>query len=137
MATPLLTLDDVALSFGDQSLFHDLSLMIGSRERIALVGRNGSGKSTLLKVIAGPSQAGLEVDAGKRHLSPGTTVLYLPQEPDFCHLEKLAIILNMRQRDLRRRRRRILLSQWLIFSAFHSIAILSLCPAARRGGLLW
>lgn len=83
MATPLLTLDDVALSFGDQSLFHDLSLMIGSRERIALVGRNGSGKSTLLKVIAGPSQAGLEVDAGKRHLSPGTTVLYLPQEPDF------------------------------------------------------
>ncbi|HAE00948.1 MAG TPA: elongation factor 3, partial [Rhodospirillaceae bacterium] len=47
-------------------------------ERLCLVGRNGSGKSTLLKIAA----AQIEPDSGKRWVHPGTTVRYLPQEPD-------------------------------------------------------
>ena len=77
---PLLTLDDVALGFGGDPLFRDLSLTIGPGERLCLVGRNGSGKSTLLKIAAGV----VEPDAGGRFVRPGVSVAYLPQEPDFA-----------------------------------------------------
>ena len=45
---------------------------------MALVGRNGSGKSTLLKIAGGL----LDFDKGERWVQPGTTIRYLPQEPD-------------------------------------------------------
>lgn len=52
--------------------------MVHSHDRLCLVGRNGSGKSTLLKIAAGL----IEPDQGERFVKPGTTVRYLPQEPD-------------------------------------------------------
>ncbi len=51
---------------------------VGAGERICLVGRNGSGKSTLLKIASGE----IAFDGGTRFLQPGTTMRYLPQEPD-------------------------------------------------------
>ncbi|MDA8585778.1 ATP-binding cassette domain-containing protein [Rhodobacteraceae bacterium] len=74
---PLLQLTDIALTFGGDPVFHDLSLGIQPGDRLALVGRNGSGKSTLLKVMAGL----VEADAGTRILSPGDSVGYMEQEP--------------------------------------------------------
>jgi ATP-binding cassette subfamily F protein uup len=79
MATPLLTLQNIAVTFGSAALLEDANLSIGSRERLCIVGRNGSGKSTLMKIAAGL----LEPDGGERFLQPGTTVRYLAQEPDF------------------------------------------------------
>ena len=79
MAPPLLTLKNVSLSFGHQPLLDQLELAVSVGDRICLVGRNGSGKSTLLKIIAGQ----IEPDQGTRFLQPGTTLRYLPQEPDF------------------------------------------------------
>ncbi|KAA2241244.1 ABC-F family ATP-binding cassette domain-containing protein [Salinarimonas soli] len=76
---PLLTLQDVALTFGGTPLLVGASLSVGPGERVCLVGRNGSGKSTLLKVAAGF----VEPDRGVRFVQPGATVRYLPQEPDF------------------------------------------------------
>jgi ATP-binding cassette subfamily F protein uup len=52
--------------------------MLHEDERMCLVGRNGSGKSTLLKIVAGE----IEADGGERWVQPGTTIRYLPQEPD-------------------------------------------------------
>src|SRR3569623_1666248 len=50
----LITLDRLSAAAPDgRALFHDLTLTVGSQERVGLVGRNGSGKSTLLAVIAG------------------------------------------------------------------------------------
>lgn len=53
-------------------------LAVHEGDAIALVGRNGSGKSTLLKIAA----ALVEADKGERFFQPGTTLRYLPQEPD-------------------------------------------------------
>ncbi|KQT11928.1 elongation factor 3 [Methylobacterium sp. Leaf399] len=80
---PLLTLQDVALTFGGTPLIERGELAISPGERTCLVGRNGSGKSTLLKIAAGL----LEPDKGVRFVQPGTTIRYLAQEPDFSGFE--------------------------------------------------
>ncbi|MEP6342413.1 MAG: ATP-binding cassette domain-containing protein [Maricaulaceae bacterium] len=75
---PLLTLQDIQLTFGSTPLFEGADLAVMPRDRICLVGRNGSGKSTLLKMADGQ----IEADGGDYFLKPGTTTRYLPQEPD-------------------------------------------------------
>jgi ATP-binding cassette subfamily F protein uup len=75
---PLLTLQDIALTFGGTPLIESAELSVSPGERACLVGRNGSGKSTLLKIAAGQ----IEADRGKRFVQPGATVRYLAQEPD-------------------------------------------------------
>ena len=77
MAAPLLSLKNVSLRLGRQALLADVELVVGEGDRLALVGRNGSGKSTLLKIMAGE----VEPDQGEV-VRQGTTVRYLPQEPD-------------------------------------------------------
>ncbi len=79
MGTPLLTLQNIALTFGGTPLFDDAGLSVSGGDRICIVGRNGSGKSTLMKIAAGL----VEPDRGSRFLQPGITLRYLPQEPDF------------------------------------------------------
>ena len=78
-APPLLTLQDVALTFGGTPLIGRADLTIAPGERACLVGRNGSGKSTLMRIAAGL----VEPDRGRLFLQPGTTIRYLAQEPDF------------------------------------------------------
>ena len=79
MARLLLNLQDIHLTFGGKPVLEGAELMLADDERMCLVGRNGSGKSTLLKIAAGL----VEPDSGERWLQPGTTLRYLPQEPDF------------------------------------------------------
>ncbi len=78
MAPPLLSLRDIHLTFGGAPVLEGAEFYLGPSERLCLVGRNGSGKSTLLKIAAGL----IEADHGVRFLQPGTTLRYLPQEPD-------------------------------------------------------
>jgi ATP-binding cassette subfamily F protein uup len=78
MAPPLLLLTDITLTLGGKPLLDGAGFGVSPGERLCLVGRNGSGKSTMLRIAAGELQA----DSGKRFLQPGTTVRYLPQEPD-------------------------------------------------------
>lgn len=85
MAPPLLTLDNIHLTFGTTPLLEGASLTIHNGDRMCLVGRNGSGKSTLLKIAAGL----VEADDGERFLKPGTTMRYLPQEPDLTAFETI------------------------------------------------
>ncbi len=85
MAPPLLTLDNIHLTFGSTPLLEGAALTIHNYDRICLVGRNGSGKSTLLKIAAGL----VDIDSGERFVKPGTTVRYLPQEPDLTAYETI------------------------------------------------
>ncbi len=83
MAPPLLTLQDIDLTFGGDPVLEGAGFQVGPRERLCLVGRNGSGKSTLLKIAAGL----IEPDRGERFVQPGVTIRYLPQEPDFTDFD--------------------------------------------------
>lgn len=83
MGRLLLSLKNIHLSFGGRPLLDGAELSLADDERLCLVGRNGSGKSTLLKIVAGL----VEADDGEQFLQPGTTVHYLPQEPDFGAFE--------------------------------------------------
>ncbi len=58
------SLDRVAFSYGDAPVLDELSLAVGARERIVVVGANGSGKTTLANVLSGflaPSRGELVV----------------------------------------------------------------------------
>ncbi len=71
-------LTDIRVTLGSIPLLDGAGLGVGAGERICLVGRNGSGKSSLLKIASGE----IAFDGGTRFLQPGTTMRYLPQEPD-------------------------------------------------------
>ena len=89
MAPPLIQLKDIRLTFGGTPLLTGVELSVSSEERVCLIGRNGSGKSTLLKIAAGL----VEADSGTRFVQPGSTIRYLPQEPDFAgHATTLAYV---------------------------------------------
>src|SRR5690554_4090048 len=49
----VLTGEHLSKSFGQRSLFDDVSFELRQGDRVGLVGRNGMGKSTLLKMIVG------------------------------------------------------------------------------------
>ncbi|MGF1650458.1 MAG: ABC-F family ATP-binding cassette domain-containing protein [Hyphomicrobiaceae bacterium] len=78
MATPILALKGIALTFGGTPLLTGADLQVVARDRLCLVGRNGSGKSTLLKIAAGL----VEPDGGEIFRQPGARIAYLAQEPD-------------------------------------------------------
>ncbi len=58
-------------------MFRELDIHVGTRDRLALIGRNGAGKTTLLKLIAGR----IDADEGRRTIVPGTRVILLEQDP--------------------------------------------------------
>jgi ATP-binding cassette subfamily F protein uup len=80
MPPPLLSLQDINLTFGTTPLLSGAGLSVSAGDRVCLVGRNGSGKSTLLRIAGGLMQS----DSGRRFAQPGATIRYLPQEPDFA-----------------------------------------------------
>lgn len=69
---------ELSKSYGDLSLFENLSFTIPQRARIALVARNGSGKSSLMDILAGVDTP----DSGSVVRRNDITVGYLPQSPD-------------------------------------------------------
>ena len=77
MPDPVLTLEDAGLRQGGDWLFRHLDLTIDARDRLALIGRNGVGKTTLMKLVSGE----LELDEGRRAVSPALQTIRLEQEP--------------------------------------------------------
>lgn len=73
--------ENISKSFGDKTLFKDISLTISQGQKIALIAKNGSGKTTLLKILAG-----YEAPEGENALievAKNITIAYLEQEPVF------------------------------------------------------
>jgi ATP-binding cassette subfamily F protein uup len=85
VSSPLIQLNNISLTFGQNPLFSNVNLVVDRADRIALVGRNGCGKSTLMKVLAGS----VEADFGSRIMSPGTNLSYMEQDPDMRNFSTL------------------------------------------------
>jgi len=49
----LISIEQVARTFGERILFKDISFGINKGQKIGLIAENGSGKSSLLDIIAG------------------------------------------------------------------------------------
>jgi ATP-binding cassette subfamily F protein uup len=75
----LLSIDNLAMRFGEEPVFEGLEAGIDQGENVALVGPNGVGKSTLLKIIAGH----FAPDGGSISLRQGARVAYLEQDATF------------------------------------------------------
>ena len=72
----LISLVGASKDFGIRTLFADLNLHIGDKERLGLIGPNGAGKSTLLKILAGREPLG----NGERRCSPRLRVELVGQD---------------------------------------------------------
>ena len=89
----MLSASDVSLSRGGQTILDRVSLSVGPRSRIGLVGPNGIGKTTLLRVLAGLERP----ESGRVERAPAAlTVGYLPQEVDAVAGETLRAYLARR-----------------------------------------
>ena len=77
----VLSAQNVAKSFGINTVLKDVSLTLQQGDRMGLVGVNGCGKSTLMRIIAGLESP----DSGEISLVRGTKVGYLAQQDMVTH----------------------------------------------------
>ena len=80
----VLTLDNVAKSFGSKQLFSNISCNIFRGERVALIGPNGTGKTTLLKIICKK----ISKNSGVIQLGAGVSIGYYDQAQDNLNNDK-------------------------------------------------
>jgi ATPase subunit of ABC transporter with duplicated ATPase domains len=71
-----LEMEDFSKSFGEKTLFRDLSLRVEVGERLAILGPNGIGKTTLLRCLTGE----LPLDAGRVKWSENVQLGYFAQD---------------------------------------------------------
>ena len=77
----VLSIRNLAKSYGDKHLFDGITLRVEGGERIGLIGDNGTGKTTLIKMIVGE----LYPDDGRIRTGPQVKEAYLPQVVRFDH----------------------------------------------------
>jgi len=75
LASPLLSLDKVAVGYNDKPLISGVKLSLAPGDRVGLLGPNGAGKSTLIKLIAGE----LPPLQGKRKEGKDIKIAYFAQ----------------------------------------------------------
>lgn len=78
----MITLENIAKSYGDKLLFENINVFIDKNDRIGLIGVNGTGKSTLLQIISGLETA----DDGELIHPKDYKIEYLSQNPQFTEV---------------------------------------------------
>ncbi|RBP63412.1 zinc/manganese transport system ATP-binding protein [Brevibacterium sanguinis] len=81
-ATPVLSLRDAQLRFGERVLWHGLDLDIDPGEFVAVLGPNGTGKTSLLKVLLGQHalyQGTAAINGRPVHMG-NPAIGYIPQQ---------------------------------------------------------
>lgn len=85
---PLLSLEDLHAHYGKSHILHGVSLAVGEREVVSLLGRNGSGRSTTMKAIMGlvaPTGGhvrlrGRDITGARPHAICRAGIAYVPEE---------------------------------------------------------
>ncbi|WP_409290760.1 ABC-F family ATP-binding cassette domain-containing protein [Peribacillus sp. SCS-37] len=86
----LLTVDKLGHSFGDRTLFKDVTFRLLPGEHVGLVGANGVGKSTMMNIITKQ----LIHDTGRVEWTPGTEYGYLDQHTVLSRGKTIRDVLN-------------------------------------------
>lgn len=74
----ILSIENLTKTYGEKTLFENISFGIDEGDKIGIVGVNGTGKSTFIKVIAGL----LPADAGNLIKAKNLRIEYLSQESE-------------------------------------------------------
>ncbi len=72
----MITINQITHNFGKKVLYNGINCVIGTRDRIALIGSNGSGKTTLLRMLMGD----VEAEKGTIDYPEYVSIGYLPQD---------------------------------------------------------
>jgi len=73
-----LTVENIAKSYGELTLFEGVSFSIHKDQKIAFVAKNGTGKTSILNILSGKDQP----DAGQVVFRKGLKTSFLSQDPD-------------------------------------------------------
>jgi len=73
-----LTVENISKSYGELTLFENVSFSIHKDQKIAFVAKNGSGKTTILNILSGKDEA----DSGKITYRKGLKTSFLAQDPE-------------------------------------------------------
>jgi ATP-binding cassette subfamily F protein uup len=74
----LISVEGISKSYGERSLFNELSFGINKDQKIALIAQNGTGKTSILNILASKDQP----DTGQVNYRKGTRISYLSQDPE-------------------------------------------------------
>ncbi len=74
-----LTVENISKSYGELTLFEDISFSVHKDQKIAFVAKNGTGKTSILNILSGDDQA----DTGSIVYRKGIAVSFLSQDPKF------------------------------------------------------
>ena len=74
----LLSVENIAKSYGELVLFENISFGINKDQKIALIAKNGDGKTSILNILSGKDVP----DSGLVNYRKGVRVSFLEQEPD-------------------------------------------------------
>ncbi len=75
-----LTVENISKSYGEKTLFENVSFSINKGQKVAFVAKNGIGKSTLLKIIAGKEAS--DGVGGSVYLAKDVKIGFLDQQPE-------------------------------------------------------
>ena len=95
--------EELTKTFGDRTLFHNLSFLVERGDRVGLVGPNGAGKTTLVKMILGMEQP----TRGSVGLGHNARVSYFSQHaadslrPDLSVIDSIHDIADMTETEAR------------------------------------
>jgi ATP-binding cassette subfamily F protein uup len=75
----ILSVENISKSFGERTLFSELTFGIAAGEKVALIAKNGTGKTSLLKMLNREESP----DTGQITFRKNIVVGYLEQDPHF------------------------------------------------------